>query len=69
MRRRSSIDSLFDQSEYAGSDVDDGAESDNTDLTDAGLYSDEDKKPCEGTEDEVWLPHDEPILLSTTTNS
>lgn len=61
MQRRSPVNSSSDESEYAGSDVDDGVESD-TDLTDVDTCSDEDDeddKQCEGTEDEAWLSSDE----------
>src|SRR6266498_2250023 len=61
MRRRSPVDSSSDESEYAGSDVDDGVQSD-TDLTDVDACTDEDDeddKQCEGIEDEEWLSPDE----------
>jgi hypothetical protein len=61
MQRRSPVDGSSDESEFAGSDVDDGVGSD-TDLTDVDTYTDDDDdddKQCEGTEDETWLSPDE----------
>jgi hypothetical protein len=60
MRRRSPVDGSSDESEYVGSDVDDGVGSD-TDLTDVDTCTDEDDevdKQCEGIEDEAWLSPD-----------
>jgi hypothetical protein len=61
MQRRSPVNSSSDESEFAGSDVDNGVGSD-TDLTDVDTYTDDDDdddKQCEGTEDETWLSPDE----------
>ncbi|KAF2685708.1 C2H2 finger domain protein [Lentithecium fluviatile CBS 122367] len=58
MRRRSPVDSSSDESEYTGSGVDDGLESD-TDLTDVDTCTDEDDEQCEGAEGEAWLSPDE----------
>lgn len=53
MRQRLPIGSSSNESEYAGSDVDDGVGSD-TDLTDVETYDDEDGEQGEGVEDQAW---------------
>jgi hypothetical protein len=54
MRQRPSFNYSSTDSEYAGSDVDDGVGSD-TDLTEAETSSGEDTRESEGVDEQAWL--------------